>query len=122
MAFSDFDQVLVGIAVMVPRRAGHVSIFRSSVAGFYSLLKCFFFSFADVDRRDRFTILFRRLLLDPEVEKIPHRTSEILFAAKASVLWSAPRMDEQELNLLKLTAALWHSLDIAPQAVRCNVL
>lgn len=57
-------------------------MFGSFAAAFFSLFKCLFSSFADAVGRDGFTILFRRLLLHPEVEKIFHRTSEILFAAK----------------------------------------
>jgi hypothetical protein len=55
---------------------------RSSVAAFYALLACPFYSVAGPGRRDRF-ITFRLLLRVPsEVEKIVHWMPEILFAAK----------------------------------------
>jgi hypothetical protein len=98
-------------------------MFRSSLAAFYSLLKCLFYGFADAVRGDRFTILFRRLPLHPEVEKIVHRTPEILFAAKVAFCSLHRDMPEQELNLLKLTAAAMTQLRTGPpQVVRCNVL
>jgi hypothetical protein len=57
-------------------------MFRSSVAAFYPLLGCSFYSIAGPGRRDRF-ITFRLLLrVHSEIEKIVHWVPEILFAAK----------------------------------------
>jgi hypothetical protein len=57
-------------------------MFRSSVAAFYALPECLFYSFAAPGRRDRFH-LFRLLLsIRSEVEKIVHWIPEILFAAE----------------------------------------
>jgi hypothetical protein len=58
-------------------------MFRSSVAAFYALPECLFYSFAGPVRRDRFH-MFRLLLLPirSEVEKVVHGMPEILFAAE----------------------------------------
>jgi hypothetical protein len=58
-------------------------MFRSSVAAFYPLPRCLFYSFAGPVRRDRFHML-RRLLLPirSEVEKVVYWMPEILFAAE----------------------------------------
>ncbi len=57
-------------------------MFRSSVAAFYALPECLFYSFAGPVRRDRFH-LFRLLLpIRSEVEKVVHWMPEILFAAE----------------------------------------
>jgi hypothetical protein len=57
-------------------------MFRSSVAAFYALPECLFYTFAGPGRRDRF-ILFRLLLrVHPEIEKIVHWMAEILLAAE----------------------------------------
>ena len=57
-------------------------MFQSSVAAFYPLPECLFYSFAGLVRRDRFH-LFRLLLpIRSEVEKVVHWMPEILFAAE----------------------------------------
>ncbi len=57
-------------------------MFQSSVAAFYALPECLFYSFAGPVRRDRFH-MFRLLLpIRSEVEKVVHRMPEILFAAE----------------------------------------
>jgi hypothetical protein len=75
-------------------------MFRSSVAAFYALPECLFYSFAGPVRRDRFH-LFRRLLpIRSEVEKVVYWMPEILFAAKIAFRGLHGCMPEQELNLL----------------------
>jgi hypothetical protein len=58
-------------------------MFRSSVAAFYALPECLFYTFAVLVRRDRFH-RFRLLLLTirSEVEKVVQWMPEILFAAE----------------------------------------
>jgi hypothetical protein len=92
-------------------------MFRSSVAAFYSLLKCLFYSLDDAVRREGFTILFRPLPLHPEVERIVHRAYEILFAAKIASCSQHRDMSEQELNLLKLSAAAMTQLRTGPPPI-----
>ena len=73
---------------------------RSSVAAFYDLPECLFYSFAGPVRRDRFH-LFRLLLpIRAEVEKVVHWMPEILFAAEIAFGGLHGGMPEQELNLL----------------------
>ncbi|MGB9232939.1 MAG: hypothetical protein WCC04_00870 [Terriglobales bacterium] len=75
-------------------------MFRSSVAAFYALPECLFYSVAGPVRGDRFH-LFRLLLpIRSEVEKVVHRMPEILFAAEIAFRCLHGRMPEQELNLL----------------------
>jgi hypothetical protein len=75
-------------------------MFRSSVAAFYALPECLFYSFAGSVRRDRFH-MFRLLhRVRSEVEKIVHWMPEILFAAEIAFRGLHGCMPEQELNLL----------------------
>ena len=57
-------------------------LFRSSVAAFYALPECLFYSFAGPVRRDRFRIFRLLLPIRSEVEKVVHWMPEILFAAE----------------------------------------
>ena len=74
------------------------------MAAFYAWLKCLFYSFYDAIRRDRLTILFRDLLIHPEVEKIVHRVAEVLLAAEITFGGLNRCVSKQELNLLKFSA------------------
>jgi len=57
-------------------------MFRSSVAAFYALPECLFYSFAGPVRRGRFLIFCLLHRVRSEVEKIVHWMPEILFAAE----------------------------------------
>jgi len=57
-------------------------MFRSSVAAFYALPGCLFYSFAGPVRRDRFHMFRLLLRVHPEVEKVVHWMPEILFATE----------------------------------------
>jgi hypothetical protein len=57
-------------------------MFRSSVAAFYALPECLFYSFAGPVRPDRFLIFRLLRRVRSEVEKIVHGMPEILFAAQ----------------------------------------
>jgi hypothetical protein len=96
---------------------------RSSVAAFYALPECLFYSFAGPVRRDRF-LIFRLLhRVRSEVEKVVHWIPEILFAAQIAFGGLHGGMPEQELNLLLLTAAIMAQLRAGPpQVVRCDML
>jgi hypothetical protein len=73
---------------------------RSSVAAFYALPECLFYSFAGPVRRDRFHIFRLLLAIRSEVEKVVHWMPEILFAAEIAFRGLHGCMSEQELNLL----------------------
>ena len=93
------------------------------MAAFYACLVCVFYNSAGSLRRDAF-LRFRWLLrIRSKVEKIVHWMPKILFAAKVAFCSLHRDMPEQELNLLKLTAAAMTQLRTGPpQVVRCNVL
>jgi hypothetical protein len=74
-------------------------MFRSSVAAFYALPGCLFYSFTGPVRRDGFR-MFRLLLIRSEVEKVVHWMPEILFAAEIAFRGLHGCMPEQELHLL----------------------
>jgi len=57
-------------------------MFRSSVAAFYALPECLFYSFAGPVRRDRFHIFRPLLPIRSEVEQIVHWMPKILLAAE----------------------------------------
>jgi hypothetical protein len=58
-------------------------MFRSSVAAFYALPECLFYSFAGpVRRRDRYHMYRLLLPIRSEVEKVVHWMPEILLAAE----------------------------------------
>jgi hypothetical protein len=75
-------------------------MFQSSVAAFYALPECLFYSFAGNVRRDRFILFRLPLSLRSEVEKVVHWMSEILFAAEIAFGGLDRCMPKQELNLL----------------------
>jgi hypothetical protein len=75
-------------------------MFRSSVAAFYALPECLFYSFAGSVRRDRFDLFCLLLPISSEVEKVVHGMPEILFAAEIAFRGLHGCMPEQELNLL----------------------
>ena len=77
---------------------------RSSVAAFYPLPRCLFYR-VEGFHWGRFTIVFMRPPGRSEVKKIVHRMPEILFAAEITFGRLDGCMPQQELNLLKLTAA-----------------
>jgi hypothetical protein len=75
-------------------------MFRSSVAAFYALPECLFYSFADPVRQDRFHMFGLLLRIRSEVEKVVHWMPEILFAAEITFRGLHRGMPQQELNLL----------------------
>jgi hypothetical protein len=98
-------------------------MFRSSAAAFYAWLLCFFYSFADRGRRDRFILLRLLKRVHSEIEKIIHWMPEILLATEIAFRRLDRCVTEQELNLLKLTTAVVAQLRTSPpQVVRGNAL
>jgi hypothetical protein len=98
-------------------------MFQSSVAAFYPWLVCLFYSFTGLLRRDRFLMLRLLLRVRSEVEKIVYWMPEILFATEIAFRGLHGCMPEQELNLLKLTAAIVTQLRTgSPQIMRRHVL
>jgi hypothetical protein len=57
-------------------------MFRSSVAAFYALPECLFYTFAGPGCRDRFIMFFLLLRGHSEVEQIVHWMPKILLAAE----------------------------------------
>jgi len=74
------------------------------VAAFYRLPR-FLFYIVGGAHWSRFTIVLVRLPVRSEVKKIVHRMSEILFAAEMAFRRLHGYMPQQELSLLKLSAA-----------------
>jgi hypothetical protein len=97
-------------------------MFRSSVAAFYPLPRCFFYR---VGRFycGGFIIVFLRPPLRSQLKQIVHWVSEILFAAEITFRRLDGRMPQQELNLLQLAAAAVAQLRTSsPQVMRRNML
>jgi hypothetical protein len=93
------------------------------VTAFYLWLVCLFYSFTGPLRRDRFLMFLLLLGIHSEIEKIIHWMPEILFAAEIAFRGLDRCMPEQELNLLKLTAAVVAQLRTrSPQIMRRDVL
>ena len=82
MSFSDFDHVGSFDWGCVFGVADGLRMFRSSMAAFYALPECLFYSFAGPVRRERFHMFRLRLPIRSEVEKVVHWMPEILFAAE----------------------------------------
>src|SRR6266581_9773373 len=98
-------------------------MFGSSVAAFYALPECLFYSFAGPVRRDRFHIFRLLLPIRSEVEKVVHWMPEILFAAEIAFRCLDGCMPQQELNLLQLaTATVAQFRAGSPQVMRRNML
>jgi hypothetical protein len=96
-------------------------MFRSSVAAFYSLSRCFFYRVGGF-HWGRFTIVFMRPPVRSEVKKVVYRMAEILFAAEIAFRCLHGCMPQQELNLLQFAAAGMAQLRTgSPQVMRRNM-
>ena len=93
------------------------------LAALYLWVMRLFYSFASCDCWDRSLMVCLLLRVRSEVEKIVHRMSEILFAAKVAFRGLDRCMPQQELNLLQLTTAVVKQFRTgSTQVVRGNVL
>ena len=92
------------------------------MAAFYPLPRCHFYMIGGF-HSGRFNIVFLRPPVGSKVKQIVHWMPEILFAAEITFRCLYRCMPQQELNLLKLTAAVVTKLRTGPpQVVRCNVV